>query len=266
MTFIGKLLEIAKLSMKSNISYVFAAWGAFFSNIFQIFILYYLWMAIYGNNSTLDGIGKDQMITYIILSRILYTQITWSFIHVLGNKIQSGDIVMDLLRPVDFQLFTYISRLGDIISFGIMNAIPALLLTGICLGLYIPHNPLILIYSVISLLMAITISFFVEFWIGLLAFYTVNSWGLQTLYEAAIALFSGSLIPLAFFPSGIKPIVNFLPFKDMLYTPISIYLGIAKGNQIIESVFFQFTWVIILLVLSRIMYCFSIKKVTIQGG
>ncbi|MEI7475093.1 MAG: ABC-2 family transporter protein [bacterium] len=266
MNFIIKLIEIAKVSMKSNISYVFAAWGAFFSNILQIFIFYYIWMAVYGDNTVLNGISKDQMITYIILSRILYTQITWGFIHVIGNKIQSGDIVMDLLRPVDFQLFTYISRLGDIISFGIMNAIPALILAGMFLGLYLPHNPIILLYFIISLLMAITISFFIEFWIGLLAFYTVNSWGLQTLYEASISFFSGSLIPLAFFPHWLKAIVNFLPFKDMLYTPISIYLGIVNGNQILESLFFQFLWVIALLVLSRLIYCFSIKQVTIQGG
>lgn len=261
-----KLLEIAKINMKSNLSYVFAAWGAFMANIVQIFVFYYIWMAVYGGNPILNDIGKDQMIMYVILSRILYTQVTWNFIYIIAEKIKTGEIAMDLLRPVDFQLYMYTGRVGDIIAFGVMNAIPSLIISCIFLGCYMPKSPLALLYSLLSLFMAITISFFIEFWIGLLTFYTTNSWGLTTLQEALVSFFSGALVPLSFFPGWLKAIINVLPFKDMIYTPISIYLELTKGTQVLSSLLMQFLWVVIMFILSRLFFKVAIKKVTIQGG
>jgi len=148
---INKFLEVMKISMKANLSYISAAWGAFIVTVLQIFIFYYIWMAVYGGSSLLNGISKGQMITYIILSRILYTQVTWNFIRELGNKIHTGEISMDLLRPMDFQLFMFTGRMGDLTAFASVTAVPSLIIAGLSLGLYLPHNPLTYVYFVLSL-------------------------------------------------------------------------------------------------------------------
>lgn len=261
-----KLIEVAKIFMKATLSYVAGAWGAFIVTIIQIFVFYYIWMTIYGAESFLKGINKQQMITYIILSRILYTQFIWSYIHMIGTKIHTGEIAIDLLRPIDFQLYMYAGRIGDFIAFGSITAIPILAIAVCSLGFYLPHNPITCVYFSLSLLMALTISFFIEFMISLIAFYTNFSFGLQTLHEALLSFFSGALIPLIFFPRWLRTIIDALPFKDMMYTPISIYLELVKGNQIIQALLFQVMWIVVLFVLSRLFFSFSIKKVTVQGG
>lgn len=266
MKLADKLIEVAKIFMKTTLSYIAGAWGAFIVTLIQIFVFYYIWMTIYGGAPLLKGINKPQMITYIILSRILYTQFIWSYIHMIGQKIHTGEIAIDLLRPLDFQLFMYAGRIGDFIAFGAITAIPVFIITILSLGFYLPHNPITYVYFGISILMALTISFFIEFMISLIAFYTNFSFGLQTLHEALLSFFSGALIPLVFFPEWLRSIIDALPFKDMMYTPISIYLELVKGNQIIESILFQLVWIIILFILSRLFFSFSIKKVTVQGG
>jgi ABC-2 type transport system permease protein len=264
--FVSKLSEVAKINMKSNLTYVTAAWGAFIITVLQIFIFYYIWIAVYGGHSLLNGITKGQMITYIILSRILFTQITWGFIYIMGEMIYTGEISMELLRPMDFQLSMYVGRIGDLLAFGFMTGLPALIIGGIFLGLYFPHNHLIYLYVLLSLFMALTISFLVEFIMALFAFYTTNSWGLQTLYEALISFFSGALVPLTFFPDWIRSIIQILPFKDMMYTPIAIYLELIKGQGIFTSLLYQLCWVIGLFFISRLFFMLSIKKVIVQGG
>ena len=263
---LDKLLEVVKINIKSILSYVSAAWGAFIVTVLQIFVFYYIWMAVYGGKPLLNGINKEQMITYIIFSRVLYTQITWGYISTIGQKIHTGEIAIDLLRPMDFQMFMCTSRMGDFIGFGAMTAIPAIIITASFLGIYFPHNPLIYLYFALSLFMSILISFCVEFWLGLITFYTAYSWGLETLHEALISFLSGALVPLEFFPVWLRSIVDVLPFKEMMYTPISIYLGLAKGSQIFEALFFQLLWIVVLFILSRIFFLFSIRKVTVQGG
>lgn len=263
---LSKINEIIKINIKVGLAYASSAWGAFFITLLQIFVFYYIWMAIYRFDSVINDVSKDQIVTYIILSRIIYTQVTWGFIPRIGQKIHTGAIIMDLLKPIDFQFFMYLGRIGDFIAFAALTAIPVLIICGFTLGMQIPHNPLTIIYFMLSLFMAMTISFFVEFWIGLLTFYTNYSWGLQTFQEALVALFSGALIPLSFFPGWLLTIANVLPFKEMSYSPVSIYLGLIHGNQVIETLLFQFVWIVILFFLSRFFYSFAIKKITVQGG
>ena len=96
---ISKINEIIKVNMKVGLAYASTAWGAFFMTLLQIFVFYYIWMAIYKFDSVINGISKDQIVTYIILSRIIYTQVTWGFIPKMGRKIHTGEIIMDLLKP-----------------------------------------------------------------------------------------------------------------------------------------------------------------------
>ena len=262
----GKIAEVAKISMKSSLSYITAAWGAFIVTVLQIFIFYYIWMAVYGGHSYLNGISKEKMIMYIILSRILYTQISWSFINIIGGMVHSGQIAMELLMPIDFQLSMYIGRMGDFIAFSSLTTVPAFIICVLSLGFYLPDNPLIYVYFGISLFMALTIAFFAEFFIGMMAFYTTNTWGLRALYESVVSFFSGALIPLVFFPGWLKQAVNFLPFKDMIYTPVSIFLGLVNNRQICESLLFQAVWVIGLFIISRWFFLFAVRKITVQGG
>lgn len=263
---LSKIFELIKVSIKVNLAYAVNAWGAFVMTLFQIFVFYYIWMAIYRFDSVINGISKDQIVTYIILSRIIYTQITWGFIPKMGRKIHSGEIAMDLLKPMDFQAFMFFERIGDFTAFFCMTAFPILIICSLTLGMQAPLSFGTLICFFLSLFMAMTLSFFIEFWIGLLTFYTNYSWGLQTFQEALVALFSGALIPISFFPGWLKVITNFLPFQQMSYSPVSIYLGVVKGPQVYEVLASQLMWVVILLVLSRLFYSFAIKRVTVQGG
>jgi len=262
----SKMLELIKINIKINLAYAVNAWGAFVATLFQIFVFYYIWMAIYKFDSVINGISKDQIITYIILSRIIYTQITWGFIPRIGRTIQTGAIAMELLRPMDFMLLMFFERIGDFIAFSTMTAIPILIICSLTLGMQPPPDVLTLGFFILSFLMAMILSFFVEFCVGLLTFYTNYSWGLQAFEEALVSLFSGALIPLTFFPGWLKTIANVLPFQQMSYSPVSIYLGIVKGQQILDVLAFQLMWIVILLTMTRLFYKFAIKKVTVQGG
>lgn len=263
---LGKIFEIIKINIKTTLAYITTAWGALFTTLLQIFVFYYIWMAIYKYDSIINGISREQIITYIIFSRIIYTQLTWGFIPRIGVKVQSGSIIMDMLKPIDFQLYMYLGRIGDFIIFALLTSIPILIICALTLGVQAPPSGFALVGFFISLLLAMTISFFVEFGIGLLTFYTNFSWGLQTFQESLVALFSGALVPLSFFPSWLLKITNLLPFKEMSYSPVAIYLGLIKGDEIIKTLIFQCFWVVALIILSRIFYSLIIKKVTVQGG
>ncbi len=266
MRLVDKIIEIMKIQIKIYMAYVASTWAVIFVNILQIIIFYYIWMAVYGDRSTLHGINKTQIITYVILARVLFMLIAQGVNLWIAHFIQSGDIIVELLRPIDFQLNIYAARIGDFITgIGFMS-VPALLVSVLLFGISLPVSIFHGFMFLISLLMAVTIAYFIEFVIGLLSFYTTNGWGLHMLKEAIISFFSGSLVPIAFFPGVLKTIVELLPFKDMIYTPIAIYLGILSPEQITAALIQQFLWVVVLFIGSRMFFVMSIRKVTVQGG
>lgn len=261
-----KVFTLAAMGMKTTLAYAASVWASVVVNILQIVVFYYIWVAVYSDKTELNGITLNQMITYVILSRILFMGISWGVNQWMAQQIQTGAISMELLRPVDYQLVMYSVRIGDFVMFILLNGLPVLLISIFMFGINGPSSILNAILFITSILMAITVAFFIEYMVGILSFYTTNGWGLQVLKEAVMNFFSGAIVPLAFFPELLKNIVSVLPFKDMVYTPISIYLGLIQGNDIYKALLFQLVWVILLWFLSRLFFKKAIKRIVVQGG
>lgn len=265
MKFFEKTLEIIKMSIKLTLAYVASIWVRIVVGIVQISIFYYIWMAVYSEKTVIFGIDKGQIITYIILSRIIYMQVSGDT-SMSGGIVSSGQIAVELLKPIDLQLYSYIARIGDFISFGTVISAPVFIIAVMLFGISFPLTLSSGLLFVISVIIATTISFLIEFIAGLITYYIINAWGLMILRGAIISFFSGAMVPLNFFPQWLKNVADLLPFKDMVYTPISIYLGIASGYQALYAILFQFVWVLVLFIISRVFYNAAIKKVVIMGG
>lgn len=268
MKIFSKIFAISKINIKMITRYTSAVWANVFVNILQVIIFYYIWMAIYGENISINGISKTQMITYIVLSRLIYINgiVSWGSNQWITDIIKDGQICVELLRPMDFQLLAYSKRIGVLIFSMVLYGTPAIVVFLVFLNISFPSDILTLLLFLISFVLAMSINFFVEFAIGLLGFYTNNGWGLQILKEGLFSFLSGALIPIILMPDWMQSVVNLLPFKDIIYTPLSIYLGIVDVKVGLHLIFNQIYWGVLLLILSRVMYKILIRKITVQGG
>ena len=102
--------------------------------------------------------------------------------------------------------------------------------------------------------------------VGTVGFYSNSIWGMQILRKAIISIFSGIIAPLTLFPQWFQALSNFLPFKELIYTPINIYLGQISLNEIGIIIIKQMIWGILLYMLAKFFFNHAVKKVTINGG
>lgn len=102
--------------------------------------------------------------------------------------------------------------------------------------------------------------------VGTIGFYTNSIWGMQILRQSTISIFSGLIAPLTLFPEWFQKIANILPFKEFIYTPINIYLGNISLNEIGFIILKLIAWSLILYVISKAFFNYSVKKITINGG
>ena len=251
---IRKLSQTIKTVFIDKLAYVGSTWINVFSNIIQVVIFYYIWAAVFKDKEIINGISKEQIVTYIILGRIISSQFSNGVNMKIAEMIHEGRIGIELLRPIDFQLYMYFTRIGEFIYSMLMNGIPIVVMTSLFFGILPPSSTCNLAFFIISLFLSVNILFLIEFWIGLLSFFTLNVYGVHFLKEALVSFLSGALIPILFFPSWLKTVVNYLPFKDIVYTPLSFYLGIVPSKNVLSVLGIQISWILILICLTRACY------------
>ncbi len=92
-----------------------------FSNIVYLVFLYFLWDAIFENSSTgyIKGQTFEQVFVYMaIVSSVVVLFKTWTEWE-MSSKIINGNIIMDLLKPLDLQLQYLFRSAGTVLFNGI---------------------------------------------------------------------------------------------------------------------------------------------------
>lgn len=261
-----KYWAILIFNMRLNLVYPLALFATLLSTLVSILVAWYIWLRVFREHDFVAGMNAAQMFTYIVFSRIFTAHHIWNLVRQIGQRIQSGDILIDLLRPMQLQTYFLAARAGDLFFMTLFIGVPTLLVVYPLGQLQIPHGVLTYMYFLASLILSLMAAFILEFWIASLAFYTNYSWGLESLYRALLLIFAGGLFPLQLLPEPLLTISNILPFKDMLYTPVAIFSGMVPGNEMPSIILVQLVKVMILLALSRVTFARFLRNLAIQRG
>lgn len=240
-------------------------------DVIGAFIAFYLWKAVFDSSSQslIQGFQLSDMILYIIMSFVtnLLTRTDSSFM--IGDEVKDGSIIMRLLRPVHFAASYLFMEIGSRWLIFLSIGVPFLLvITGVrlFLGTDLIQAIVLVVFYIISIILAFLINFFFNICFGFSAFVFKNLWGSNLLKNSLVAFMSGSLIPLTFFPKIVADILGFLPFSSLIYTPVMIIIGKYDGSQIVQALLLQIFWLIVMVALSQLIWKKVQLHITIQGG
>lgn len=229
-----------------------------------MFVVYYIWKVIYTTGSTqvLEGFTFNEMIVYIILSFGVMQAINNGTVWNIAHDIREGNIIMNMIKPINYHLRILFQELGYVVFICIIVILPFSLV-----ALLLGQTHLVdLLLFFISLFLGVLIGFLFDFIFGMMAFYIKNIFGIGFGKSALVRLLSGGLIPLVFFPKSAQKLIDVLPFKSMVFTPIMIFLGKYKSREIVTVLFNQLFWVVVLVVVNHLIWKKAVKHITVQGG
>lgn len=268
---LGVYLPFAKSEIQKALAYKISFFGYILGDIFQIVIAFYLWSAIFSSspNSTINGFTKNEMLVYIVMSFITAMTIGNGTEWAVASEVQSGEIAINLIRPINYKLRLISQSIGSIMWQFIAIFLPIwVTMLGIryfTLGALPPHITTIGTYF-LSLIFSFIIWFLFNFCFGLMAFYVTYIWGLNMFKETIVRFLSGAIIPIIFFPLWFQKFLILMPFGSINYTPVMIYLNKYTGYETIKALVIQALWIILLYLFSRFLWDKAIKKLTIMGG
>src|SRR4051794_18064692 len=121
---------IALISVKEKLAYRFDFFFSLAISLVCMVLLVYLWRAVYRNATALDLPLRD-LVTYVCLGQAFnFARIGWAqrrLLFSINASLQSGDIVFDLIRPVDYQAMQFSQVLGQYVAEMILINAPAYL-------------------------------------------------------------------------------------------------------------------------------------------
>jgi ABC-2 type transport system permease protein len=222
----------------------------------------------YNNTNAILGYNLSQMIWYFTgVTFIWYFIWNWTDANI-AEKIISGNLAIDLLRPLSLMRMELASAIALRLAGVIFEFIPGLFLYSL---IFYPEflTAISFLKFLLIVILAFVLFFLINFLVGLSAFVIQNNFSLQSIKFILISLTAGAYIPLEFFPDWLNKINNVLPFQYLFYWPIQFFLNKSFTRDtmiLIKTITMQLMWIAIFYFLGKYLWKQAIKKFGAVGG
>lgn len=231
---------------------------------------YSIWKAVFaasgGADATIHGFTFQQMVTYIAVGWIARSCYFSTIDEDIDEMVRSGQVSLILLRPVNFHCMMLAQAVGEslfrVLFFTVPIALAVTWLFQVQLPPDMPSATYFFVFSFGSFIVLAEMNFLV----GLLAFRLQSIQGVSRAKYALTQLFSGLLLPIAFFPAWAATILTFLPFQLMTAVPLQFYLGKVHSEDIRPLACQLVGWCAVLFLAAELLWRRSLRNLSIQGG
>jgi ABC-2 type transport system permease protein len=225
-----------------------------------------VFLTVYQDRDQIAGYGMADVITFTWVTQgLIMVVMMWGWWEV-EESIRSGDVASDLAKPFSYLGFWLARDFGRAGYYLLYRCVPVLVVGQLTFGLRWPRSPLIWLALVASLILAVVVSFSWRFCLNAVAFWTSDARGIGSLALIVVTLLSGLVIPLPYFPDGVRAILLALPFASLLQTPADIFLERLGTADVLTNLVRQALWAVAMLVGARLVLAAAVRRVSIQGG
>lgn len=261
------LWEVGKRSFRRATTYRLAtAAGAFINTVFGYIRASILIFVATERGGEVNGLSGQDLVTFAFLSQAFIMTVGAFGSFELPQRIRTGDIEVDLYRPADLQLWELANWMGRSAFQVVARGIPPIVLGAIAFDLRWPDPAWHWLTFALAVILATVVGFALRFCSNLLAFWLIDSRGLDQLVTIAVSFFAGLLLPINLFPAWLEAVARALPFASMIQLPVEIYLGLHSGLDLVWVLAQQLLWALALLGLGRMMLGSATRRLVVQGG
>ena len=249
-----KWKETASISINNTLVYKTNFLLQTFGPVLIFFLIQYnLWSSLYELQGIeeIRGYSKDSMLAYQgwVLVVTLLTQ-TYNSRN-LAEDIRLGRISSYLIYPFEFWQYHLAAFLGQqsiqiliaSLSFFFLISVGVLSLPDV-------HG---LMLGVSTALLAGVLWYYLQYAIGLLAFWLEETWTLRVILSITASFLSGSVIPLELFPAWAQKITLFTPFPYLTFIPVKSFVGTAPQLPI-PAPCILLIWIFLIWLFGRILW------------
>jgi ABC-2 type transport system permease protein len=267
-------LALFSTVFQQHLQYRVSAIAGAFTNIAFGFFRIFLLTAFYRAAGGVQPMTLPELYSYLWFGQVLF-----GVLPIVGlfsadaEEIRSGEVAYRLTRPVSLYGFYFARVLGQkttalctrsLIQVVILIVVlPLVGLSRYAMGApdmnYLP--PLL-----VSVFLTMILSAAIHTFVYMTGFWTISVRGSSTLVYAVTSLFSGLLVPIAFFPPALKRLAEFLPFRAIYDTPALLYNGSIDPARIGGALAHQVVWLAVIVMAGWVLARRGTARLEVAGG
>ncbi|MDT0302775.1 ABC transporter permease [Streptomonospora wellingtoniae] len=186
----------------------------------------------------------------------------------LSQRIRTGDVAVDLLRPAHPLLWFLAQDLGRAAYSAVFRSVPTFSVGIVLFPLVLPPDPLRWAAAAAALALASLVGFGLRYLYAIAGFWILDTRGVDSLGALLGPFCSGMVLPLVLFPEGLAALLRALPWSALVQVPAEILLGkeTLPGGSTAGGLLFQAAWAAVLLGLGAALTARGTRRVAVQGG
>jgi ABC-2 type transport system permease protein len=262
-------VAVAISSFRRYSTYTAATLAGIFTNSVFGVIISFSYIAVWQQNPTAGGYDVTDALTYCWLAQaMIMTVAVWNggTTDDVAERIRTGDVAIDLYRPVSFLGWFLAGDLGRATYHLLTRGIAPTIVGALLFHLSFPTSPLTYLAFLASVSLGVVVSFGIRMLVASSAFWLLDQTGLLVLSAVFAMFFSGLVVPLVLFPEPFRGIALALPWSAFVQVPIDIWLGQRSGWGVLAGLAFQAVWAAVLLLACAGLLRVAERRVVVQGG
>jgi ABC-2 type transport system permease protein len=260
-------LRLFVAGFRRQSTYRLAALGGLVANTtFGLLKVALLFAAVRTSGGELAGYDVAMMSTYIWLSQGLLGSVNLNGRTEIADRIRSGDVAVDFLRPLDVHLASVTTEVGRAMFALIPRGIPSVLIGALLVGMAGPEEAWAYPLGALSLLVGIVISATTVYLVGVSGFWLVETRGVAILYMVVSGFLAGLFVPIAMFPGWLHLVATLTPFPSMMMYPVDVLSGRVSGVDAVGLVALQGLWLAVTIAAGQLATRAGRRRLEVQGG
>lgn len=229
-----------------------------------------LFERIYAHTGTdvIRGYTLSQMIWYYASVPFIYVFIYTFTAMRLSQRILSGELTIDFLRPLHIYLFEFAHAAASRVIGVAVEFLPTLFVYSL---IYFPDFLTFASFMkfVATAVLAFVLMFQLNFLVGLTAFVLKDNRAVDDVKNVTLGLLGGAAVPMDFMPETVRRVADFLPFRYVFYEPLQFFLNkpeTAGVMPLLHTVAAQIGWIVLLFAVGRIVWAYFARRFCAAGG
>lgn len=240
--------------------------GAFTNTVFG-FMRCYVLLSVASVTGQVAGYAEGQLVTFVWVGQGLLPVVNNWGQPELPERVRSGQVVSDLLRPVDLMAGFLAAETGRA-----THAMLTRFVVPVAAGLaffpfYLPEHAVTYPLFLVSTLLGVLVCAACRYVVSLTSFWLLDIRGAQMVWVVASGASSGLYFPLPVLPDWLVMLLWVgTPFPALLQAPLDVLVergGAAHGLLLIAG---QAAWLAIMVGFGRVVQRRALERLVVQGG
>jgi ABC-type uncharacterized transport system, permease component len=241
--------------------------GAFTNTVFGFLRCHVLLAVATGAGGVAAGYTPDQLATFVWVGQgLLAVVLLWGW-NDLAERIRTGDVASDLLRPVHPVLNYLAADLGRAGYALLTRFVPPVVAGLLFFDVAIPSRWSTPPIFAISVVLAVVICFGCRYLVNATAYWLHDVRGPMMIWTFGSGVLAGLYFPLHFLPDWVTvPLWLATPFPSILQTPLDVVVERDDWPVQVGLVAVQAVWAGLILLACRAVQGAAERRLVVQGG